>query len=86
MLKMYLISVIIWIVVLSATNHLMKVICRDKDIDYSKYIKNKKKTRISFIIVALIPILRLLFFGTMIFMIGADEEQLDKIFNTEKEN
>lgn len=85
MLKLYLISVIIWLIILLATNYITQIVCKGNNIDYSKYTKKTKGEKINLILVSLIPAFRLLYWGTMIFLMGADEEQLDKLFN-KKEN
>ena len=88
MLKIYLGSVIIWSIILIATNMFVKEIVKDKNIDYKKYIKNKNiKGKLSFIvIISFIPVIRLVVWGVMIWLIGADEQHLDKILNKPEKN
>ncbi len=83
MLKIYLMSVIIWSIILIATSHVTKTFCKAKDIDYSKY-KKETTIKMNLIIVALIPLFRLFVFGTFIFLMGANEEKLDKLFDKER--
>lgn len=85
MLKLYLISVIIWLVILLAANKITVQICKTKNINYKKYVKNKT-TKINYFVVSLIPIFRVFVWGVLIWLIAADETQLDKLFNKTKEN
>jgi hypothetical protein len=86
MLKMYLISVIIWLIVLNATDKFAKEIIKNKDIDYKKYTKGKSKTNISYTSISFIPIIRLIYWLIMIYVIGADEKSLDRLFNNSEED
>ena len=79
MLKIYLVSAIIWLIILIATDKFGKAIIKNKDIDYSKYIKNGK-SKVSYFVIAFIPVIRLIVWGTMLFLVVADEEMLDKLF------
>lgn len=80
MLKIYLSSVIIYTVLLTATEKVAEEIIKSKDIDYKKYVKGKSNRKISNITIAFIPILRFLMFVMMLFLAFADEKMLDKIF------
>lgn len=80
MLKIYFSSVIIYIILLSATEKIAKEFIKNKEIDYKKYTKEKSKTKISYITIAFIPILRFLIFIMMLFLAFADEKMLNKIF------
>ncbi len=81
MLKIYLVSVVIWLIILITTSKFTGEIIRNKDIDYTKYINNKSKTKLNFLLVSFIPIIRLAVWGVMIYLIGADEKSLDKLLN-----
>lgn len=80
MLKIYLVSVIIWIIILTATSKFAGEIIKNKDIDYKKYIKEKSDANLNYILVSFIPVIRLIVWGVMIYLIGADEKSLDKLF------
>ena len=86
MLKMYLISVIIWLIILTATSKFAGEIIKNKDIDYKKYIKNRKPTiKINFTLISFIPVIRLIEWVVMIYLIFADEKSLDKLFKKAEE-
>lgn len=82
MLKIYLVSVIIYFIIFIATSKFAKEMIKNrKDIDYKEYIKNKEiKGKLSFTVVSFIPIMRLVTWGVMIFIIFARKEDLDKLF------
>jgi len=84
MLKIYLSSVIIYAILLIATNKVAEAFIKSRNVDYKKYTKGKSKIKISYITIAFIPILRFLMFAMMLFLTFADEKMLDKIFE-EKE-
>lgn len=89
MLKIYLSSIIIWFIILSATDIILRKTIKNKDINYKKYIKNKQnniqlsknigKNTINALI-SFIPILRLILWVAEVFLIVADEKMLDEIF------
>lgn len=83
MLKIYLSSVIIYTILLIATEQVVKAFIKGRNVDLKKYTKGDK-IKISYITIALIPILRFLMFVMMLFLAFADEKMLDKIFK-EKE-
>lgn len=85
MLHFYLVTVIIWFIILIATTKMAKPIMKNKGIDYSKYFKNKSKTKISLFTVSFIPIIRLITWGMILVLIGADEKQMDQWFLKNKE-
>lgn len=85
MLHFYLVTVIIWFIILIATTKMAKPIMRNKGIDYSKYFKNKSKTKISLFTISFIPIIRLTVWFMILILIGADEKQMDEWFLKNKE-
>lgn len=85
MLHFYLVTVIIWFIILIATSKIAKPIMKNKGIDYSKYFKNKSKTKISFFTISFIPIIRLITWFMILIFIGADEKQMDELFLKNKE-
>lgn len=72
MLHFYLVTVIIWFIILIATTKMAKPIMRNKGIDYSKYFKNKSKTKISLLTISFIPIIRLTVWFMILILIGAN--------------
>lgn len=85
MLHFYLVTVIIWLIILIATTRMAKPIMRNKGIDYSKYFKNKSKTKISLLTISFIPIIRLTVWFMILILIGANEKQMDEWFLKNKE-
>ena len=85
MLHFYLVTVIIWFIILIATTKMAKPIMRNKGIDYSKYFKNKSKTKISLFTISFIPIIRLITWFMILVLIGANEKQMDEWFLKNKE-
>ena len=85
MLHFYLVTVIIWFIILIATTKMAKPIMKNKGIDYSKYFKNKSKTKISLFTISFIPIIRLIAWFMILVLIGADEKQMDEWFFKNKE-
>ena len=85
MLHFYLVTVIIWFIILTATNKITKPIMKNKGIDYSKYFKNKSKTKISLFTISFIPIIRLTVWFMTLVLIGANEKQMDEWFLKNKE-
>lgn len=85
MLHFYLVTVIIWFIILIATTKMAKPIMRNKGIDYSKYFKNKSKTKISLLTISFIPIIRLTVWFMILILIGANEKQMDEWFLKNKE-
>lgn len=85
MLHFYLVTVIIWFIILIATTKMAKPIMRNKGIDYSKYFKNKSKTKISLFTISFIPIIRLTVWFMILILIGANEKQMDEWFLKNKE-
>lgn len=87
MLETYLASVVIWFIILHLTSKFCKEMIKNKDIDYKEYIKNKQpKGKLSFIVISFIPIIRLLVWGSMVFLAFASKEALDHLFNKESDN
>lgn len=80
MLKIYLVSVIIWLIILIATDKFVGGIIKNKKINYKKYTKGKGKANISYMVVSFIPVVRAFVWGVMIYLAGADEKNLDKLF------
>lgn len=80
MLKIYLMSAIIWLIILIATDKFAKEIIKNKKIDYKKYVKDKTKTKISYIVISFIPVIRLIVWCSIIYLTIADEEALDRLF------
>lgn len=78
MLHFYLVTVIIWFIILIATTKMAKPIMKNKGIDYNKYFKNKSKTKISLFTISFIPIIRLTVWFMILILIGADEKQMDE--------
>ena len=85
MLHFYLVTVIIWFIILIVTSKIAKQIMKNKRIDYSKYFKNKSKTKISFFTISFIPIIRFTVWFMILILIGADEKQMDEWFLKNKE-
>lgn len=85
MLHFYLVTVIIWFIILTATAKIAKPIMKNKGIDYGKYFKNKSKTKISLFTISFIPIIRLVIWFMIIILIGADEKKMDELFLKNKE-
>lgn len=85
MLHFYLVTVIIWFIILIATTKMAKPIMKNKGIDYSKYFKNKSKTKISLFTISFIPIIRLTVWFMILILIGANEKQMDEWFLKNKE-
>ena len=85
MLHFYLVTVITWFIILIATTKMAKPIMRNKGIDYSKYFKNKSKTKISLLTISFIPIIRLTVWFMILILIGANEKQMDEWFLKNKE-
>ena len=83
MLKTYLMSVIMWWMILTATGTFANRSRKSRNIDFKKYLKNRKPIKVSYLLMACIPIIRLIAFGIEIFLAGADEKQLDILFNKE---
>lgn len=79
MLKIYLSSVIIYIILLITTEKVAKAFIKGRNVELKKYIKGDK-IKISYITIAFIPILRFLMFVMMLFLAFADEKMLDRIF------
>lgn len=80
MLKIYLASVIIWLIILIATDKFVRGIIKNNKINYKKYTKVEGKVKISYIVVSFIPVVRAFIWGVMIYLAGADEKSLDKLF------
>ncbi len=71
--------------ILKTTEIFSKNMIKNKNIDYKKYIKDKKTNgKLSFIVVAFIPIIRLVVWGVIIFLIFAREKDLDILFTYKK--
>lgn len=86
MLKMYLVSVIIYLIIFKATESVAKFIMNNrKDINYKEYLSGDVKGKISMVAVSLIPLLRTLFLVIMLYVMFADKESLDKLFKKSEE-
>lgn len=84
MIKIYISSVVIWLVILNMTFVFGKEMIKNKDIDYKVYIKDKEiKGKLSFTIISFIPIIRLIVWCVMIFVIFASQDTLDKLLKKE---
>lgn len=84
MIKIYISSVVIWLVILNMTFVFGKEMMKNKDIDYKVYIKDKEiKGKLSFTIISFIPIIRLIFWCVMIFVVFASQDTLDKLLKKE---
>lgn len=81
MLKIYLASVIIYLIIFKALESVAKFIMNNrKDINYKDYLSGNVKGEISMLAVSFIPLIRTMFLLIMIYVIFADKESLDKLF------
>lgn len=85
MLTIYLMSVIIWIMVLKATESFGNGIMKNRtDVNYENYIKGTTiKAKMNFIVISFIPIIRLIVWGLLIFVAFASKEDLDKLLKND---
>lgn len=82
MFKIYLASVIIYLIIFKAMESVGKFIIKNrKDINYKDYLSGNVKGEISMLAVSFIPLIRTMFLLIMIYVIFADKESLDKLFD-----
>ena len=82
MLKIYLASAIIYLIIFKAMESVGKFIIKNrKDINYKDYLSGNVKGNLSTVAVSFIPLIRTTFLLVMIYVIFADKESLDKLFD-----